>query len=69
MALYPVNYFWEIKIEGFKMRVLYSVGVFVSLVLFSCNHAHARIGEIYEHSVKRYTAAVLRKLNDNRRHS
>ena len=39
------------------MRCLYLASISLSLVLFLCNHAHARLGETYEESVKRYTAA------------
>ena len=39
------------------MRCLHFTSISLSLVLFLCNHAHARLGATYEESVKRYTAA------------
>ncbi|MGI9459745.1 MAG: hypothetical protein ACR2NF_07090 [Pirellulales bacterium] len=43
------------------MRYLNFASISFSLVLFFCNHAHARIGESYADSVKRYTAAGFKK--------
>lgn len=43
------------------MRCRYFACVSFSLAAFFCNHAHARIGETYEESVKRYTAAGFKK--------
>ena len=56
-----LNYFWEIKTEGSEMRYLYFACISSYLVLFFCNHAHARIGETYEKSVERYEDAGFTK--------
>ena len=43
------------------MRCLYLTCISLSLVLFLGNHVHARIGETYEESVKRYEKAGFTK--------
>ncbi len=56
-----LKYCWEIKTEGSEMRYLYFACISSYLLLFFCNHAHARIGETYEQSVKRYEKAGFTK--------
>ena len=43
------------------MRYLYFASISLSLVLFLCNHAHARIGQTYEYSVVKYEQAGFSK--------